>query len=157
MMDPALQRIARPGHLHKMARSGDRPQSKPKRAASATAAVREPPELVANVRDVAVHRVRAQEQLLGDLLIVQPVRDQRQHFALSARAAPPRAPARRAGASGASTERTRAPPLANRQSKGDGRCRREEPASPPVWPLRAPAETVRNGAVAAVHHQRRCM
>ena len=42
MTDPALPRIARPGHLHKMARSGDRPQSKPKRAASATAAVREP-------------------------------------------------------------------------------------------------------------------
>ena len=42
MTDPALQRIARPGHPRKMARSGDRPQSKPKRAASATAAVREP-------------------------------------------------------------------------------------------------------------------
>ena len=42
MTDPASPRIARPGHPHKMARSGDRRQSKPKRAASATAAVREP-------------------------------------------------------------------------------------------------------------------
>ena len=42
------------------------------------------PELVADVGDVAVHRVVAQDQLIGDLLVAQPRRDQRQHLTLSA-------------------------------------------------------------------------
>ena len=42
MKTPRQDRIALLGHLNKMAHSGHRPQSKPRRAASATAAVREP-------------------------------------------------------------------------------------------------------------------
>ena len=43
------------------------------------------PELAADVGDVAVHGVRAQDQLLGDFLIAQPACDQRQHLTLAAR------------------------------------------------------------------------
>ena len=83
---PELGRIAHPGHLQKMARSGDRSQSRPSRAASATAAVREPrPELAADVRHVAVDSVVTEDQMCGNLLVAQPVHDQRQYLPLSPR------------------------------------------------------------------------
>ena len=77
MADAALQRIARSGHLDKMARSGDRPHSKPKRAAwpkkapIATAELdtalkllaENPPQLA-----IAQHSVRlALEDVFGEL------------------------------------------------------------------------------------------
>ena len=68
-----------------------RAESSPSRAASATAAVRDPrPSLVANVRHVPVDRVRTDNQLLGDLAIAQPLRDQPQHLAFASRQQPGR-------------------------------------------------------------------
>src|SRR5262249_30141933 len=40
-------------------------------------------ELVANVGNVSVHGVLTQDELLGDLLVAQAARDQRQHLTLS--------------------------------------------------------------------------
>ena len=142
-----------------MARSGDRPQSRPRRAASATAAVRRTaPELVADVRDVAVHRVLAQDQLLGDLLVAQPARDQRQHLALSAGEQHRRRLSGQARRSFGREHRTQRPrhrlPIAGPREVGAPverdqrrpRDRRRELA----------AELVGDRAIAtAVHHQRR--
>ena len=116
------------------------------------------PELVADVRDVAVHRVRAQDQLLGDLLIAQPVAISAS-TALSAgeqrrRAPRPGGPEPREPAP--STARARRSPIASPGEMGVAVERNQR--RPRYGAARLPTETVRNGAVAtAMHHQRRCM
>jgi len=58
---------------------------RPRRAASATAAARASTELVSDVRDVAVDGVPTEKELLGDLALAQPARDERQHLTLTTR------------------------------------------------------------------------
>ena len=156
MRDARPRRIASVGHSIRMARSGDGRQSRPSRAASATAAVRvRPPELVADVRDVAVHRVSAHDQLLGDLLVAQA----------AARPTPtPRVPEPESSTAGASPvgragslgrergtqgARHRVP---NRRPTGSGRSRRAGPASPPG----IPAASSRPSRYGIARSSRRC-
>ena len=108
---------------------------------------------------MTMHGVRAQQQLLGDFLIVQPL-------AISASTSRSRldsstaagSPATRAGASGASTERKR--PRHRRHVPGPREVSApvERDQHRPGYQRREfPADPVRDRAVAAaVHDQRRC-
>lgn len=73
--DP-ISRIACAGHFVPMAGSGERPSEQTETSCFGhRCGARAAAELVPYVRHVAVHGVRADDQLCRDLAVVQPVRD----------------------------------------------------------------------------------